>query len=335
MAGLSSRTAFHPSFRNSFCRQRLIGLPRRTTTRDFTSSPFPHSPPKPTLQLSKEAPSKTPRRTPAPRPATQPLPLHPSTANTPFLLQLSRAKTPTVLYEAPSHFWLKATAWSSAIACYAGAGLNCLYSLSSDFPDAPWWVTSVYTAVCIAMAGVGSFFAFGSANIIKSIRAVPTASLSAKALASASGTVANNPRLTPIHLEVAVKPFLPLFRKPSIVTVPPADVVLPVRLFSPHLTEAQARAARAKEKAEAKARWEKEKQRLLTLPFRDAGRGLKAVWNGMRRGIVGGGFLKVMVGSRKCKLDIEGGWALNNGLALESLARVSNPSTSSKSQKRS
>ncbi|ROT40382.1 hypothetical protein SODALDRAFT_95282 [Sodiomyces alkalinus F11] len=266
---------------------------------------------------------------------TQPLPLHPSTANNPFLLQLARSKTPTVLYEAPPHFWLKFTAWSSAIACYAGAGLNCLYSVSGDFPGAPWWVSSVYTAVCIAMAGVGSFFVFGSANIIKSIRAVPTASLGSKALASAAGTVAHNPRLTPIHLEVAVKPILPFFRKPSIVTVPPADVVLSGRLFKPHLTEAQARAARAREKAEAKARWEQEKQRLLTLPFRDAGRGAKAVWRGIRRGIVGGGFLKVMVGSRKCKLDVEGGWALNDGAALESLVRVNGAGTGPKNQRRS
>ncbi|KAL2753585.1 hypothetical protein ACRALDRAFT_2060744 [Sodiomyces alcalophilus JCM 7366] len=335
MAVLSSRTALHPSFRNCLCRQRLIALPPLPTTRTFSSQHSLRYSSKQVLQSSKQASSKAPHRTPTPKPAAQPLPLHSSTANNPFLLQLARSKTPTVLYEAPSHFWLKFTAWSSALACYAGAGLNCLYSISGDFPDAPWWVTSVYTAVCIAMAGVGSFFAFGSANIIKSIRAVPTASLGSKALAAATGTVANNPRLTPIHLEVAVKPILPFFRKPSIMTVPPADVVLPVRLFAPQLTQAQARAARAREKAEAKARWEKEKQRLLTLPFRDAGRGLNAMWRGMRRGVVGGGFLKVTVGGRKCKLDIEGGWALNDGLALESLVRVNNPGAGPKSQKRS
>ncbi|CRK36682.1 hypothetical protein BN1723_018623, partial [Verticillium longisporum] len=68
--------------------------------------------------------------------------------------------------------------------------------------------------------------------------------------------------------------------------------------------------------------WEADKQRLLTMPFRDAWRGAKMAWEGVRRALTGGGFVKMTVGDRKCKLDVATGWALDDGLALQKLVRI-------------
>ncbi|KAF3354107.1 hypothetical protein VdG1_00364 [Verticillium dahliae VDG1] len=58
------------------------------------------------------------------------------------------------------------------------------------------------------------------------------------------------------------------------------------------------------------------------MPFRDAWRGAKMAWEGVRRALTGGGFVKMTVGDRKCKLDVATGWALDDGLALQKLVRI-------------
>ncbi|KAM0278094.1 hypothetical protein ACHAQH_005386 [Verticillium albo-atrum] len=274
-------------------------------------SPAKFAPKKPT-QTSPSKATQTPKPATAPRPVAAVLP---SATTNPLLLQLARSPSPTILYESASHFWMKATAWTTTSACYAAAVAN--WYLTAP-PDAAWFVPNVYTVTCVALAGMGSFFVFGAANIVRSVRAVPTATLVAKA-ALPPGI---NPRLTPVMLEVAVKPWAPFLRKPRVLLVAPGEVTLRRRLFEPRVTEAQLRSVRDREKAAAKAKWEADKQRLLTMPFRDAWAGAKMAWEGVKRALTGGGFVKMTVGDRKCKLDVATGWALDDGLALQRLVGV-------------
>ncbi|KAM0334193.1 hypothetical protein ACHAQA_001213 [Verticillium albo-atrum] len=273
--------------------------------------PAPKIPtPKPTPTTT-SARVATPAKPAGPRPVALPRTTAAGATN-PLLLQLARAPGPTLLYESASHFWMKATAWTTTSACYAAALANWYFTAP---PDAAWFVPNVYTVTCVALAGMGSFFVFGAANIVRSVRAVPTASL--KTLAPGV-----NPRLTPVMLEVAVKPWAPFLRKPKVLLVAPEEVTLRRRLFEPRVTEAQLRSLRDKEKAAARAKWEADKQRLLTMPFRDAWRAAKAAWEGVKRALTGGGFVKMTVGDRKCKLDVATGWALDDGLALQKLVSV-------------
>ncbi|CRK21809.1 hypothetical protein BN1708_013232, partial [Verticillium longisporum] len=268
---------------------------------------------KPTRILPSKA-TQTPKPTAAPRAAAAtPLPSAATTTN-PLLLQLARSPSPTILYESASHFWMKATAWTTTSACYAAAVANWYLTAPAD---AAWFVPNVYTLTCVALAGMGSFFVLGAANIVRAVRAVPTATLAGGALPPGV-----NPRLTPVLLEVAVKPWAPFLRRPKVLLVAPEAVTLRRRLFEPRVTEAQLRSMRAREKAAARAKWEADKQRLLTMPFRDAWRGAKMAWEGVRRALTGGGFVKMTVGDRKCKLDVATGWALDDGLALQKLVRI-------------
>ncbi|EEY22645.1 conserved hypothetical protein [Verticillium alfalfae VaMs.102] len=250
---------------------------------------------KPTRILPSKATS-TPKPTAAPRAAAAtPLPSAATTTN-PLLLQLARSPSPTILYESASHFWMKATAWTTTSACYAAAVANWYLTAPAD---AAWFVPNVYTMTCVALAGMGSFFVFGAANIVRAVRAVPTATLVGRALPPGV-----NPRLTPVMLEVAVKPS-----------------TLRRRLFEPRVTRGKLRSI-GTGKRPPQGKVGADKQRLLTMPFRDAWRGAKMAWEGVRRALTGGGFVKMTVGDRKCKLDVATGWALDDGLALQKLVRI-------------
>lgn len=256
-------------------------------------------------------------------PGARVVPVSSGVAKNPVLLQLARSPGPTLLYESASHFWMKLSAWSTVTLCYMGAGVN-YYLTSAAAPGGDqlaWFIPPIYTATSLALAGMGSFYIMGTANIVKSVRAVPTALLQEKP----PSTI--NPILTPVHLEVAIKPLLPFRTKSKILTVPPEKVMLSHALYHPSPSAKQARALEKQEKKEKKEQWEKDKQRLMTLPFRDAWRYTKIAFYGMKRALIGGGFVKMTVGDRKCKLDMTTGWALNEGKTLEALVMVDGATT--------
>lgn len=246
--------------------------------------------------------------------ASRPIPVSPAAANNPLLLQLARSTSPTLLYESASHFWVKLTAWSTALFCYSGAAIN--FWLTSTAENVSWIVSPVYAFTSIALCGMGSFFLLHASNIVQTVRAIPTASL--KTLPKS----VSNPRLTPVLLEVAVKPLTPFARKPRVMVVPPEQVSLSRRIFTPPVTGEQERFERQREKAAKKAQWEADKQVLMTIPFRHTWRGAKAAGTGMKRALTGGGFVRMTVDNRKCKLDVASGWALDEGLALEGVASL-------------
>ncbi|KAH6694070.1 hypothetical protein F5X68DRAFT_200184 [Plectosphaerella plurivora] len=287
---------------------------RRQTLQPFvlpSSRTFASLPPKSTLTSKINLSPKPPKPKAS---GAGKVPLSAATLQNPVLLQLARAKSSTLLYESASHFWMKLSAWSTAITCYTGAGIN--FYLATTAEGLAWFIPPIYTATSLALAGMGSFFIFGAANIVKSIRAVPTS------LMKGGPPSTINPGLTPVHIEVAIKPLLPFRTTPTVITVPPEKLSLGRALYTPTPSEKMVREAELQAKLQKKAQWEKDKQHLMTLPFRDAWRYSKMAFHGVKRALTGGGFVKINVGDRKCKLDMATGWALNDGKTLEALASV-------------
>lgn len=154
-------------------------------------------------------------------------------------------------------------------------------------------------------------------------------------IASTTGTTTGTTTTTPsaapaapVLLEIRARrttpfPFLPLKR----IIVEPHQVVMKARLYNKHpaggplSAHAQAKSA-AEERRRREAARQYERDHLMTAPFRHGAWAAGTVLAGIRRGLTGEGFAPVEVGRTKYKLDITGGYALEDGRALDRIVRV-------------
>ncbi|KAJ0159006.1 hypothetical protein CTA2_10493 [Colletotrichum tanaceti] len=258
--------------------------------------------------------------------ASSPPATSPSGSSYALIKQLAQRSQPTVLYEAVSHFWMKLSAWSAMLMFYSYAGINYYTMLLNPPEDIAAWVPHAFAVICVAMAGFGSYFLYNTHNIVRLVRAVPTALLTPSARGVPFGA-ALNPKTTPVHLEITCKRMLP--GRAKVLVVPPEQVSMPGRIAAaaaatrtPYLSPAQERAASRQKKAQAQAEWEYDKNHLMTVPFRHAGKGFKAAWYGVRRAITKEGFVKMEASGHKLKLDVASGWALDDGRAIDRLVKI-------------
>jgi hypothetical protein len=61
---------------------------------------------------------------------------------------------------------------------------------------------------------------------------------------------------------------------------------------------------------------------IMTAPFRDAGKAFGGAWRGIKRSFNREGFAKIQLGKQEYKLDVTGGWALEDGRAMDRLLLV-------------
>ncbi|KAF4821576.1 hypothetical protein CGCSCA5_v003138 [Colletotrichum siamense] len=238
------------------------------------------------------------------------------------LLQAIAAKgTPTLLYEAGSHFWMKLSTWGAATMFYGYAIIN--YGFFRDFvaeraDQLGPWVTWAFIGGCIATTGFGSYFFRASHNIVKNIRALPTAKIPPGELPRGI-----DPKTTPVLIEINVKRILP--GMPKRVVVPPQRVVIPYNVFqplSPFKPLQNMKAEKEKERKERKAARDYDREHLMTVPIRHAGRGMRSAWFGIQRALTKTGFMRIEAGGMKMKLDVASGWALDQGRAIDSLVTI-------------
>ncbi|PKS10254.1 hypothetical protein jhhlp_002004 [Lomentospora prolificans] len=233
-----------------------------------------------------------------------------------FVKQLAQKSTPTVLYEAPSHAWMKLGSWMTAIFCFSYAGYN-ITIYTSPPEGLSWWVGKSYSIIAIAMACMGTYWLLKSKNIIKTIRALPTAQ---QVAAGATGPRAAVP---PLNLEITVKRMLPLM-KPRVLVMPYTDATMVARIVAPaeYLTPIE---RVEKKRAEERERAEKRKYELSHIwsaPFRHLGRGTRSAWAGLKQSLTGSGFATLKANGDEFRLDISNAWMLDEGKALERLVRV-------------
>ncbi|CAK7264207.1 hypothetical protein SEPCBS119000_000871 [Sporothrix epigloea] len=267
-----------------------------------------------------------------------------------FAEQLGRRSVSTLLYEAPSHFWFRAATLTAGFLTIAYTVAN-YYSVFLNPPDnLLWWVPQAFAVICGVMLAGGVYFFSGGLGIIRVIHAIPSAHIEAIAGKGAAATAARAVKdagggpMPPVFLELEigrVMPFLPA-RKRYIL---PEKLVVPFRFATyglngdvlPAAGAAGAAAAtgtpltgyervkahEAEQERVAKLR-EYEMDHLMTAPFRHAGQGAQSAWGQIQRAFSREGFLPVFVNGDRQKLDVMGGWALENGRALDRLVTVKN-----------
>ncbi|KAK0748695.1 hypothetical protein B0T21DRAFT_357085 [Apiosordaria backusii] len=194
------------------------------------------------------------------------------------------------------------------------------------FDGLSWWVPQAYGVICVAMAAMATYFILGTNRIIKTISAVSSTSSSlTKSSARPSGQ-------GPLYIEVTTQRMFP-FMKPKKKLYMPHEVELPFRMGSlfEHnkrlgKTETLSVAEQVKQqRAEIEAK-KKEREytmnHLLTAPFRDAKKVFKGAWPGIVRSFSREGFTKISIGGEIFKLDTSGGWALDDGRAMDRLLPI-------------
>lgn len=239
-----------------------------------------------------------------------------------FIDQLARKSQPTILYEAPSHMWYRFSSITAGVFCVTYSMVNYWAIYVRPPSDITWWVPHAYSVVLVFMVAMGGYFAMGASGIVRLVRAVPYAQ--AEALAPAAvRKLKTSAAAQPVLLEISLSRPVP-FMAPRKLYVPPSEVAMPFRMsmleYSDSAPPATGRALLMKRKAEeeeARKKREYEMSHLLTAPFRHMAAGAKTAWLGIRRSFYREGFAKFYIRGVQYRLDILGGWALDNGRALD------------------
>lgn len=243
---------------------------------------------------------------------------------------LASKSQPTVLYEAPSHLWLRTSCFGAGIFCVSYTVVQYWSIYLHPPPGLGWWVPHAYGVVCMFMAGMGFWFATGAGGIVRRIRAMPaTAEAVVKATKGTSVVASARP---PLLVEVSTSRALP-FVPDKRVCVPPSEITLPFRVSglmaewqakgNPPRQSAMQRLKAKREEAELKEKKRKyEMDHLMTAPFRHAGSAMSSMWEGVKRGLSREGFVKIRVKGIQYKFDVTAGWALDNGKAIDRIVHT-------------
>ncbi|TWU73618.1 hypothetical protein ED733_001683 [Metarhizium rileyi] len=275
--------AAHPVGSHRFFTTTLL----RLRTRQPSSSTKP----------SREASSKPPP------PRTDPTTAAPSRYA--FIKSLSSKQTPTVLYEAPSHFWFYFGCWTSGVAILGWTALTGPTVVKQ--PDGtPQWVGYVFGASYVLLGAMGFYLLSKTPNIVSTIRVLPPAVPTA------------HPRL-----EVTVKRMMPVV-KPKMVTTPLENVSLKSRFSLPeeYVPELRRVEQRMREEQQRQALRKFDMEHLLTMPFRRLARALGNMFRGVRSAWTDMGFGVLMVDGKAYKVDVTKGFAHDGFKTLEQIVAV-------------
>ncbi|KAI9800196.1 MAG: hypothetical protein M1825_004180 [Sarcosagium campestre] len=217
---------------------------------------------------------------------------------------LAARSSPTILYQAPSHSAYIIGSYVSGFFCLSYAGYHFIAHYMQPPPDLPGWVTAAFGIVCFGMTCMGTWLLLAPSKLIRSIAAVPI-------------------RTSPpsVKVEIGLRRWLPIpFLKPRVVHALPAKLSLNPRLHVP----APPRPRPSDVLREEQRQLEYEREHLFSAPFRHFGQALKHGFNATRRVWTREGFSHVRVQGQKgiMKLDRQGGWALDEGKALDRLLNV-------------
>lgn len=268
----------------------------KKTTKQPTKQPTkPKSNPIPRPSTSKPPPPTRPIPAPLSRGKPSPSPSRPSVskaldAPSPALIasvasELASRPKPTILYQSPSHFWLRFSCLTAAFFLIACAGINYISIIHYPVQGLSWWVPVSYSLVCLACIGLGYLFLISTARIVRRITAVPTLSLPPSHPRN-SAVRSTTPRL-PIVLECVVGGTMPFLGNRKLI-VAPSDVLLPFKFVQAPVCQKK-------------------------------GPGQGGLVYNLRRGLTSEGFAPIMIDGKRFKIDVLAGEVFDNGRTLDVL----------------
>ncbi|PNY26937.1 Uncharacterized protein TCAP_03126 [Tolypocladium capitatum] len=262
----------------------------------------------------------------APKAAKKPLPAPSANAKAPpaaqvaptryaFIKSLASKQTPTVLYEAPSHFWFYFGCWSSGLSIIAWTALTGPTVVQQP-EDVPQWVSVVFGASYVLLGAMGFYLISKTPNIVGSIRILPPPAAAAGRTLARAGFA--NPQL-----QVTVKRMVPLL-SPRVVTASLDGVALKSRFSLPDEYVPELRRLEQKREEEAR-RTEMRRfdmEHLLTMPFRRLGRAFANMFRGVRAAWTDMGYGIIRVDGKEYKVDVTKGFAHDGFRTLERMVTI-------------
>lgn len=218
-----------------------------------------------------------------------------------FIKNLTSKQTPTMLYEAPSHFWFYFGCWSSGIAILSWTVLTGPTVIQQP-EGIPQWVGIVFGASYVLLGAMGFYLISKTPNIVSTIRILPEA---------------RGPQL-----QLTVKRMVPLL-KPKVITTSLENVSLKSRLSLPeeYVPELK-RLEKLRDEEQRKALHQFDMQHLLTMPFRRLGRALTNMFRGVRSAWTDMGFGAIKVDGKLYKVDVTKGFAHDGFKTLERIVQI-------------
>ncbi|KAI0526250.1 hypothetical protein F5B22DRAFT_149558 [Xylaria bambusicola] len=232
-----------------------------------------------------------------------------------YAQQLALRATPTILYETAPQTGFLFSSYGAAFFCMGSAAINSWLNVFNLPPGISPWVSTGFGVISFLFATLGTIFALRPSYMIHSIKLLPFSSSQRQGV---------GPLPSGVTLEVAARhpaPFpLPLKR----FQVKPEQIVLVTRLLNrPVVLSEQQRIAKQQEDTRRrKEAREYELNHLMTAPFRDAGRASSTLFGNIRRGLTGEGFSPIFINGVQYKLDSNGSYAHEGGLALDRLVKI-------------
>ncbi|KAI9735312.1 MAG: hypothetical protein M1818_006506 [Claussenomyces sp. TS43310] len=279
--------------------------------------------------LSKNTPPVARRPPPPPPPAAVQTPPSATTA-TPqyqsYAAQLAARAQPTLLYRAPSHTLFIISSYTGATFCFAYAAYNLQAHCLHPPPGLPVWVPPAFGGVCFLMACFGGWLALGPARLVRTITARPPSFSASGTGSSITASFSTSQPGGPLRLDVELRKMFPIpFFPARVITAAPEEMQLQERLWTPpppQLTAAERAILRRDEEARRAQQLAIERSRILTAPFRHANLAFHKLFQAIARTWSRTGFLKLNVKGQTYKLDISGGWGLDDGRALDRLVKA-------------
>ncbi|KAG5913769.1 hypothetical protein E4U61_006526 [Claviceps capensis] len=238
-----------------------------------------------------------------------------------FIKRLTAKPTPTVLYEAPSHFWFYFGCWSSGLVVLAWAFLSGPYVIKQP-EGIPQWVSAVYGAAYFFLCAMALITLLKTRNIVNTIRLLPPVSAAHSTSNTAISAAAAG--MAPLQLEITVKRMMPLLL-PKTFTTGLDDVSLQSRFSLPseYVPELKRLELREQEEQRRKELHEFDRQHGMTMAFRRLGRAFVSMFRGVRAAWTDMGFGKINVDGNEYKVDVTDGYAHDGFRTLERLVEVS------------
>lgn len=169
---------------------------------------------------------------------------------------------------------------------------------------------------------MGLYLITKTPNIVARIRVLPVVQAPRLAPTGAVAAVVPTTPATssPLQMEVTVKRMLPLL-SPKILTTPIENVTLTTRFSLPESLVPELQRRAAAEKA-AKAQRKFDMEHLMTMPFRQFGRALAAMFNGIKAAWTDMGYGVMRVDGKMYKVDVTKGFAHDGFRTLEKLVEI-------------
>ncbi|KAI1812141.1 hypothetical protein GGS20DRAFT_559406 [Poronia punctata] len=224
-----------------------------------------------------------------------------------FAQQLAMRGKPTLLYEAAPQTTFLISSYGAAAFCFGSAVINSWLNVSNLPEGISQWVGVGFGVISIIFAALGTVFALRPTSIIRSITMLPSAGPGQRAM-----------------LEIVVRRQLPLPLPTTKMRVLPDQVVMMNRMRhrAVILSQEEMMARKLEEAKRRREEREYEMEHLMTAPFRDARKASSSLFDNIRRGLTGEGFAPVFIKGIRYKLDIDGGYALDEGQVLDRIVRI-------------